>query len=221
MPPLETVAGRAYREMRSRILAGQLKPGEPIRQGSLARELGVGTNPLREAMVRLDCDGLIEMVPMWGAMVRSWSREDLRHMHELRLALECAIARLCAERATEAELAELEKIAQQLDALADQPLDQIDWQEVGRLDVAFHQQVARSARSPMLQAQYERSAAHRLMINAGVRTAPGRTPWKQGRHAPLIEAFQARNPDQAEAATRVHLANAMHNLLQHAEEPAP
>ena len=67
---LETTATRAYRSLRQRILANELKAGQQLPQQRLAKQLGIGTVPLREAMVRLECEGLVESVPQWGARAR-------------------------------------------------------------------------------------------------------------------------------------------------------
>ena len=208
----ETVSSRVYRELHGRILAGDMQPGQPLPQNRLAKELGVGTNPLREAMIRLACEGMIEIVPQWGARVRSWTDEELRDDHELRGAIECRTARLCAVRAKDDELKDLFELGKKVDRTFD-PQDPTSNTEHVKLDFEFHSCIARLARSSALLEQFDRVMVHRQMIDVmgliDVQTLLNKD-WKNWEtHERVAEALISRDPDRADRAIRLHLEHAV------------
>ena len=204
---LETVASRAYRELHGRILRRELKPGEALRQNRLSKELGVGTNPLREAMVRLECDGLIEIVPQWGGRVRIWTKRDLRDFYEYRAAIESRIARLCAQRGSDQEFQELTELGKEIE----RTLDSSKPQQIENLtlDFEFHRHVARFARSRLLLEQFNRMDVLHQLIHSWdlLDTAKFKEKdlhnWED--HPRLAQALASRDPDRAEHSMRLHL----------------
>jgi DNA-binding GntR family transcriptional regulator len=84
--------------LRERILAGELKPGTPLREEALSREYDVARHSLRSALRTLQGEGIVEIEPNRGARVKSLSPEDVRGLSELRLALEVEAARVALER---------------------------------------------------------------------------------------------------------------------------
>lgn len=134
----------AYTQVRQLILSGDLGAGEVIAQGKLARELGLSTTPLREAIRRLATEGLVELAAHRDARVSPLTATEATHLYEMREALDPFAASLAAERRTDATLAEIE------DRLA--ALDPIRPGDVGRLMAhrEFHRAVYRAARNPVL-----------------------------------------------------------------------
>ncbi len=103
---------RVYDAIREGILSGRLKPDERLRQDVLAREFGTSATPVREALNRLAADGLVRLVPRRGAVVTTLSPGDIDDIYEVREALDPYAARLTAERASDAELAEIPRLAE-------------------------------------------------------------------------------------------------------------
>ena len=84
--------------LRGRILAGELKPGTPLREEALSSEYDVARHSLRSALRTLQGEGLVQIEPNRGARVKSLSPDDVRGLSELRLALEVEAARMALER---------------------------------------------------------------------------------------------------------------------------
>src|SRR5919112_6792946 len=84
--------------LRSRILAGELKPGTPLREEALSAEYEVARHSLRSALRTLQGEGIVQIEPNRGARVKSLSPEDVRGLSELRMALEVEAARIALER---------------------------------------------------------------------------------------------------------------------------
>ncbi len=100
-------ADRAYYAIRELIVTLELAPGAVVREPELTERLGIGRTPVREALRRLAQERLVEVFPRRGMFVTKVDVRDLARLCEVRLALEPEAARLAAERATQADLAEL------------------------------------------------------------------------------------------------------------------
>ena len=81
-----------YEELKSAIVDLRLAPGDPLREAALAEQLGVSKTPIREALTRLEQEGLVETTSFKGAVVSGYSRQDLIEIYELRELLENAAA---------------------------------------------------------------------------------------------------------------------------------
>src|SRR5712691_7522268 len=106
-----SLAAEAYATVRQRILRGELALGQVISRRKLAAELGMSFLPVSEALLRLECEGLLESRPRAGTRVRIPSREDVRGHYVVREALEVQAGMLFAQVATTAERSELRKLA--------------------------------------------------------------------------------------------------------------
>lgn len=104
-----------FDNIRNAILDGTLRPGERLMEIQLSKQLGVSRTPVREAIRKLELEGLVIMVPRKGAYVASISKKEVLDILELRIGLESMAARLAAERISEMEVEELEKISSKLE----------------------------------------------------------------------------------------------------------
>lgn len=109
----------AYEELRQRILTGLLEPGQALAQSQLAAELGVSLTPMREALRRLDAEGLVFIDAHKNARVATLSADEARHLFEVRERMDPMAAALAAERRTEADIAGIKAAAAQLKPLED------------------------------------------------------------------------------------------------------
>lgn len=107
----KTLSDQAYEAMKMAIMTCELKPGEQIPQNDLMEQYGTSATPIREALMRLVQEGLVETIPRFGYIVSHVTLSDIHEIYELRLALESAAARLAATKATEAQLHEISENA--------------------------------------------------------------------------------------------------------------
>ena len=105
---VQTHASRAYQHLRDKLLAGDFEPGTRLRYGPIGKEIGVSATPVREAAGQLANEGLVELVPQLGAVVRRLDRAELIEIYEVRLAIEPFAAGLAAERADQQQIAQLQ-----------------------------------------------------------------------------------------------------------------
>jgi DNA-binding GntR family transcriptional regulator len=104
---------RAYRHIRQALLEGELGEGNFLSPAKLAEKIGVSDTPVREAIIQLESEGLVERVPKFGIRARTLSRQELEEMFDLRVALESGAAKLAARRITDEHLARLQDICRQ------------------------------------------------------------------------------------------------------------
>lgn len=123
-----------FNTLRQAILRGELKPGERLMEIQLANKLGVSRTPVREAIRKLELDGLVLMIPRKGAEVAQISEKSLRDVLEVRRSLEALAVRLACERISRQALLELKEAEQAFEEV----LGNDDITVVAEADVAFH-----------------------------------------------------------------------------------
>ena len=123
-----------FNTLRQAILRGELKPGERLMEIQLANKLGVSRTPIREAIRKLELEGLVLMIPRKGAEVAEITEKSLRDVLEVRRALEVLAVQLACEKVTNEEIRELERVAKEFQ----QVVNSSDITEIAEVDVCFH-----------------------------------------------------------------------------------
>jgi DNA-binding GntR family transcriptional regulator len=217
----DTLAQRAYRLVRERILKGVYPPGAALSRRRLAHEFGMSLLPVAEALQRLVNEGLLESRPRVGTRVRQPSREEIRDRYTLREALESQSARLFAERATPAQKAEILRMARRLDkyytAWERLQKDAEFRLAVRRYHVRFHLRIAEISGSPLLKQAIEREQD--LLFSWLSDTAAQVHPLPPRYHSQLAEELCSGDPLRADAAIRAHIRYALEELLKLAYTP--
>lgn len=108
---------RAYEHIRAKVLAREVAVGDRLSDVALATELGISRTPVREAIGQLASEGLVELVPRFGAFIRMPDRRDVQELYELRELLETFAVSKAVERMSEKDIAELEAICRTMQEL--------------------------------------------------------------------------------------------------------
>ncbi len=196
-------SSQVYKRLRERILAGEIKPGEPLKERSLCAELNVSRTPVREALRRLSAEGLVEVRPRRSMVVASFDHGEVEEVFELGVMLESFIAGLAAEKAVEADADRLGSIVDAMEELVagggDVRL------EYAALDRRFHETLASVARSPRIAGVLQQTVNFRLLINlfSDYKSTDVATSLMQ--HKNILAAVRAGNVDWAVAAMRSHI----------------
>ncbi len=203
-PKRSTLVDDVYDTLRAAVLEHTLAPGDRLNIDAYARELDVSPTPLREALARLESEGLVRKRPLAGYTVSPLlTRAEFHDMFDMRLLLECAAARWAAARATDAQRAALvEAAARTVDA--DDPRG---WHAAfTALDAHLHDLVAVAAASPLLRDGITRLHSH---LHLHRRHFPyAQTAVTHDEHRALAAAIAAADPPRAEAAMHDHLTRA-------------
>lgn len=203
------LAERAYATMRDRILSGEFALGQVISRRKIAAELGVSFLPASEALLRLECDGLLETRARAGTRVRIPSRQDVLGHFVVREALEVQAAMMCAARSTVDEKAELRTLAAELDSsVAREDTGPLVWRS---LHEKLHLRIAACARCGALSDALGRSSA---LASAWAGAMRAVTPvYPSGHHAALVKAVTTKRPAVAGEAMRVHIRANMDKVM--------
>jgi DNA-binding GntR family transcriptional regulator len=196
-----------YEDVRERILSGRLRPGQPVRQDALAFDLGVSKIPLREALTRLEHDGLVSASPRRGYEVKPMTAAEAEEVFDLRLSVEPAAAALGARQADGADRAAARAALEALDAELD-----AGGPNGSALNRAFHLALVAPARRPLTTALVDRlhTLAERY-VRAHLQPE-GRSSRARREHAGLLEAWCAGRADEVEAGLSEHILTTLRDL---------
>ena len=195
----ESLAEKAYVAIRRLIVTLELGPGSVINERELVERLGIGRTPVREALRRLAQEGLVEVYPRRGMFVTDVDVRKLALVSEVRVALEPEAARLAAERATDAERAELQELLDELNAA-----DADDHARMA-LDERIHRAVYRCARNDLLATTLEQYYVLALRIwTIALDRQHELNDAVQG-HRALLEAIHDGDGERAAATMRAHV----------------
>ena len=209
-PPLAKNASLvAVEVIREAIMDGRLEPGQRLKEEELARELGISRTPVREALLILQTDGLVEAHPNRAATVRSYGLDDLGDLYMLRAALEGVAARLAAERATPCELAKLRRSCDRFDTVAGAG----SLKEIVRENLAFHDAILDIAGNDRI-AQLVRGVTELpLVYKSYLWYSPNQKLVSAHYHRQILHALEARNPERAESVMKQHVFEARDVLV--------
>lgn len=196
-----------YAAVRERILSGVLPAGRPVRQDALAGELGVSKIPVREALARLERDGLLMSTPRKGFEVRPLTGAEAEEIFALRLKLEPAAAALGARAASQADRVAALAAFEALDAQMRR-----DAARASDLNRAFHLALVRPAGQPLTTQLVERlhSMAERY-VRAHLQPQ-GRPDRARREHAELLQLWTAARAEEVEARLAEHIAATQRDL---------
>lgn len=192
-----------YSAIFARIMSLEIAPGARISVDAMARQLGVSQTPIREALARLESEGLVIKTHLIGySAAPQLSARQFVDLYELRLLLEPFAARKCAEIMPPEVIGQLAALCGEMEALSHREgLDA--YAQFAQLDMAFHDQIAVSAGNALVVEALSRLHTHvhlfRLLFHARVTTSAIEE------HQKLLAAIRARDPDSAEAAMREHI----------------
>jgi DNA-binding FadR family transcriptional regulator len=240
MPPEPIQRRKLYQEVLDRLLErirnGEIPPGEHLpSERELMEFYGVGRPAVREALQSLERSGIVEIthgerarvvVPTAQALIEQIAGgarhllrtqpDTLEHLKDARVFLEVGIARLAAERASDADITRLrQRLAEQRAALVERG-------DFLMRDMAFHREIATISGNPIFPAIVEALFGWASEYYRPIVRAPGAEALTLAEHASIIDAIASRDPQRAERAVREHLtrANALYRQLQGAASAA-
>lgn len=213
---VQSLGDRVVHQLLDHLLSGQLAPGSRLREVELAARLGVSRTPVREALARLARDGLVELLPNRGAIVRQLGTDELRHIYQLREALEGLAAELACEHCTPDDLARLRTL---FDAAAARDADFAA--ACRRVDQELHRLIAARSGNPVLAQEIRRFHDLVQLVRERVDDVSGALEQALAEHRAILAALERRRPAEARAAMTTHIRHALELALRHAfDHPA-
>lgn len=210
--PIPTREEYVAKVLREAILRSEIKPGERLDQTKIAEQLRVSRTPVRNALLILSNEGLVEMAPHAGAVVSEMQPAEIEEIYFLRGVLEGIAARLAVESMTDEDLTLLRKTLDDLDRTADPD----EWIQHNK---RFHFQVYNGARRPRLMSLI--ASIHDLTLPYSYRyigSEEHRRIAGEGHHR-IFEACQQRDGNLAEVVVKEHLETVCKGVLGSCEDP--
>lgn len=192
---------QAYTVLRTAIVSGSLKPGTRLSENELAGELGVSRTPVREALLRLREDQLVDVVPQLGTFVTAISDTAVNDAQFLREAVECAAVRLATERAQQSDVQHLRTILTKQEVAR----DAADFDAWFLLDDEFHHALCDLSGRPIAWQIGRRANGHLDRVRRLSLPVPSYLAEMVDEHRRVVDAVDLGDPDLAEAALRHHL----------------
>ena len=200
----------AYDAIKHRIITCAFKPGEYINELQLSALLKIGRTPVHQALDRLMIEGMVEVIPRKGVIVRPVSLNEVLQIIEVRLINEPFGARLAAEQANDTDLAELAEVLERAKHWAARR----NIEKMMLLDREFHLLIARASKNDVLTELLRNLHERSLRFWFISLNAPAQYDAVQNEHAAIWDAIRQRNPDQAELAMRRHIQSFRTNVSQ-------
>jgi DNA-binding GntR family transcriptional regulator len=204
-----------YLWLRQRILSREFLPGAEIRQEGLARRFGTSRVPIREALSRLQAEGLITLRPRRGFAVTSLNHDEITEIFELRMVVEEHATRIATQCRTDADVGEVGALVDLMESLkTDSPSYLLEWSSSNRY---FHTRLIECARRKRLS---EVALNLRDAIEPYIRIETnfsGQVRDANIEHRQIFEAFQNQDAELAATLSREHCASTLRRLLANIE----
>ena len=209
LQPYRPLYEDAYNALRDAILNGRLAPGDRIVEAEIARQMAISRAPVREAIRKLERDGLVRYIPRRGTVVVKLAPEEVHDVYYLRAHLEEYAVRLAALRATDDDLSTLANVIEQMKVCAARD----DFQGLIAKDVEFHARICHLSGSKRLPLLWDSLNPHSWTLLTGQKTARFTLAQIAERHLPILQALRARDADRAAAAIHRHIAELADDVL--------
>jgi DNA-binding GntR family transcriptional regulator len=196
-----SLRSQAYQEVKTRIISQQFRPGEYLNAAGICGLLHIGRTPVQQAIERLAIEGMLEVIPRKGVIVRPASFIEILQLSEARLVVEEACCSLAAQRATGQDIDEMQAILDEERRL--ETTDAIA--AMIKTDREFHASIARAARNKVLADAL--SPIHDRSLRYWFISWSHRERWieVEAQHKSILEAIKSRQADAARCAIRAHI----------------
>lgn len=213
----QTLNDVVYETLRNLILDGSLKPGERLRHDQLASRLQVSTMPVRQALRKLETEGLVSVQPRRGAMVMPLKIDDLEEVYYLRTLLECEATRLAVPKLSRDHLAEMRALLE----LMEEHIRANDMDALLSLNRKFHLIIYTAAAKPLLSSMINTLWDRSEIFRQAYTHLPNRALEAHVEHQQILEACEQRDAETAEKMVRLNIERTASVLLAlHAESQA-
>jgi DNA-binding GntR family transcriptional regulator len=212
-PLVRNASAAATELIRAAILDGRLPPGQRLKEEELARELGISRTPVREALLILQAEGLVDAAPNRGAVVRSHAAADLEDLYQLRALLEGHATRRAAANITEPALESLEASCDRFEKLMDSAV-----QELVKENLFFHNVILEASRSRRVAELVRKVIELPLVYRSYIWYSVDQRRISAHYHRQITKALQSRDGERAELVMKEHVFEARDVLVAHVRD---
>lgn len=204
-----TITDQVTEDLRTRILTGDFPAGHQLRQDAIAGEYNVSRIPVREALQRLDAEGLVSFQPHKGAIVSQLSLDEIKELFEVRKLLECDLLRHAVPRMTPDDL----KLVEDILLVYDEAFRSGDIDRWGELNREFHDRLYRASNRPKTLEIVRMIGNNTVRFTQAQLALSGATDRAKREHRQIFEACKAGNVDEAVELLANHIQSSADSLM--------
>lgn len=198
--------------IRDLIISGEVKPGEKLTEESLSSQLGISRTPLREALLNLQSEGLVRVLPRKGAIVENLSKEDANETYLIKGILEALAGKLATEHITEEEIQKLIEINNSILKISQSKKK--DPKEILKLNAEFHRIIIKASKAKKLIKYIDDLRKHTLRYNFMYLALMDHIQDSIREHDKIIKALKKRDADLVESLIKKHNETARKYLFE-------
>lgn len=207
---------RAYQAIRDKIADGELPGGHRLKEAELVKLCAVSRTPVREALRRLESEGIVTITPNAGAIVATWSASELADLFAVRAQIEGMAAAYAAQRRTAEDLDRLDALAAAFRASVEAPDGAPDFDAITRLNSDFHHAILDVARSRALSAAAAQVMEAPIMLRTFRRYDRGGLDRSAAQHVEIAQAIRVGDAEWARAVMQAHIRAGYQALMAQA-----
>ena len=205
---------QTYDIIKNMIILRDIEPGKKINEEQIAKEIRVSRTPIREALCRLENEGIVKIIPRRGAFVADLTETNVREILLIREVLEGLVARLASENMDEKTLDKLRKALEKVSTIPEKDRELINYT---RSEVEFHSLLLGASNNRMLKNMMEIVNAHLQIIRLRTVVLPERAQKTVNEHHQILKAIEKRDADAAEELMRKHVRSVRDVALKNIE----
>jgi DNA-binding GntR family transcriptional regulator len=198
----------AYGALLDAIHSGEFRPGDRLREESVAERLRLSRTPVREALRRLEAEGVVEHRPRVGAVIRKLSQREIVELYEMRVVLERTAAAMAAKHGAEAEFDALSDLNEAIRAERTHPA------RAAEINQRFHLGLYHAGRNRFLMDAARALNNSLILLGPTTFTDQARIDQVTAQHTDIVAALRARDSDAASAAAETHLQTSLRHRLR-------
>ena len=205
---------QTYDIIKNMIILREIEPGKKINEEHIANEIQVSRTPIREALCRLENEGIVKIIPRRGAFVSDLTETNVKEILLIREVLEGLVVRLAVENM---DAKTLEKLRKAIEKVSTIPEDDRDLINYTRSEVDFHSILLSASNNQMLKNMMEMVNAHLQIIRLRTVVIPERAQKTVKEHQQILKAIEKGDTDSAEALMRKHVRSVREVALKNIE----
>ena len=199
-----------FQTLRQAILKGELQPGERLMEIKLAETLGVSRTPIREAIRKLELEGLVVMIPRKGAAVANITEKDTKDVLEVRRTLEMFAVEVACDRITEEQLVQLKEAAKAFEASK----GSMDLIRIAETDMYFHEIIYEATQNDRLVQMLNNLRENMYRYRIEYLKDPNYYDSLVGEHREILEAIEAGDKQRARSCMESHINNQQRAVIR-------
>jgi DNA-binding GntR family transcriptional regulator len=205
---------QTYDIIKNMIIVREIEPGKKINEEQLAKEIRVSRTPIREALCRLENEGIVKIIPRRGAFVAELNEINVSEILLIREVLEGLVARLATENMDEKNLDKLKKVLDKISTISEEDRDLVTYT---RSEVDFHASLLSASKNQMLKSMMEIVNAYLQIIRLRTVVIPERAQKTVKEHHQILKAIEKGDASAAEELMRKHVRSVREVALRNIE----